>query len=246
MDYRSILAIAIAMMLYAGTSAALAHDMGNMPEKGQDEDGAALGAMMSHDSHLGPEAMKNMELHMVWTDPMPPNGEDKARADQLVATLRSALERYRDYRVAEADGYKPFHPEFKRQKIVHFTRWYYALKSQFVFNPAEPTSLLYKRAGDGGYELVGAMYTAPKRWTPDKLNDRVPLSVARWHKHINLCFPKKGVDPETVDWTRFGPNGSIAGQAECDAAGGRFFPTLFGWMVHVYPWEPNQQEVWAH
>ena len=30
------------------------------------------------------------------------------------------------------------------------------------FDPAEPTALLYKKTGDG-YELEGAMYTAPQR-----------------------------------------------------------------------------------
>jgi hypothetical protein len=201
--------------------------------------------MMEHDPHLGGN-MKNMSLHMLWSDPEPPNAADQDRADELVATLRKALEPYKDYKVAEAAGYKPFHPKFKQQKIVHFTKWSYGLKALFVFNPAEPTSLLYQRTADGGYRLVGAMYTAPKRWSEQKLNARVPLSVARWHKHVNLCFPQKGTDPATVDWTRFGPNGSIDTEQACDAAGGRFFPTLFGWMVHVYPWETNQQEVWAH
>jgi hypothetical protein len=31
----------------------------------------------------------------------------------------------------------------------------------------------------------------------------------------------------------FGPRSPIATQAACDAVGGRFFPRLFGWMVHV-------------
>jgi hypothetical protein len=190
--------------------------------------------------------MQNMALHMMWSDPMPPNPADQARANEMVATLRIALDKYKDYRVAEADGYKPFHPEFKHQAIVHFTKWSYALKAQFTFNPSEPTSLLYKPTPGGGYELIGAMYTAPKRWSEQDLNARVPLSVARWHKHINICVPKKGVDRDTVDWTKFGPNGSITTEQECDAAGGRFYPTLFGWMIHVYPWEPNPQEVWAH
>ena len=88
--------------------------------------------------------------------------------------------------------------------------------------------------------MVGAMYTAPKRWSDDRLNQRVPLSIARWHKHINLCFPKKGTDPSTVDWKKFGM-GTIATKAACDEAGGVFYPQLFGWMVHVYPWEKDPQ-----
>ena len=225
-------------------AAAQAHDMNNMGEMEMSEQGE--GGMAMHDSHLDQSHMQNMALHMTWSDPMPPNAADQARADAMVATLKTALDRYKDYRVAEADGYKPFHPEFKNQSIVHFTKWSYALKAQFTFNPSEPTSLLYKPTAGGGYELIGAMYTAPKRWSEQDLNARVPLSVARWHKHVNICVPKKGVDRDTVDWTKFGPNGSIATEQACDAAGGRFYPTLFGWMVHVYPWEKDPQQVWAH
>ena len=90
------------------------------------------------------------------------------------------------------------------------------------------------------------MYTAPRRWTQDQLNQRVPLSVARWHQHVNICLPARGTHPLTTDWSKFGPNGSIATRAQCDAAGGRFFPVVFGWMVHVYPWESDRRQVWAH
>lgn len=248
---RAFLLTMVAVFAFSHASVARAHDMNDMPGMDMSHDSGgnspdSMGEMTMHDSHLGHDNMKNMALHMMWTDPEPATPADRAKADEMVATLRKALERYKDYRVAEADGFKPFHPEFKQQAIVHFTKWSYALKAQFTFNPSEPTSLLYKRTSDGGYELIGAMYTAPKRWDEQQLNARVPLGIARWHKHINICAPKKGTDPSTVDWTRFGPNGSIATADACDAAGGRFYPTLFGWMVHVYPWETNQQQVWAH
>jgi hypothetical protein len=185
-----------------------------------------------------------MAAHMGYTSMRPKNEEDQRHADELVSTLQTALAKYKDYRTAEADGYKPWHPEMKTP-IVHFTKMWYGLKAQFTFNPSQPTSLLYRRTSDGGYELVGAMYTAPKRATEDQLNQRVPLSIARWHRHINLCFPKRGTDPAMVDWKKFGA-GSISTREACDEAGGRFYPQLFGWMVHVYPWEQNPQLVWAH
>jgi hypothetical protein len=247
----SCLAIAVlgaAMLIAAPAIAQNMSDMGAM-DMGRQMRDAPPGAMddsTMHDSHMGHGNMKNMALHMTWSDPRPPNQADQARAAKLVAVLRDALAKYKDYRIAERDGYKPFHPEFKRQAMVHFTNWWYAVKAQFTFDPAEPTSLLYQRTADGGYRLIGAMYTAPRRWSETRLDERVPLSVARWHQHVNLCFPKKGADPMTADWSKFGPNGSIATRAECDAAGGRFFPTLFGWMVHVYPWESDQRQVWAH
>jgi hypothetical protein len=188
----------------------------------------------------------NMSLHMAYTALRPGNDADEARAAVLVTDLRHALAKYKDYQVAEADGFKPFHPEIKQQKVVHFTRSWYGLKAQFTFDPNEPTSLLYQRTSDGGYKLIGAMYTDRKNATLDQLNERVPLSVARWHRHVNMCFPPLGTNMKAADWTKFGPAGSIATKEACDEAGGYFLPQVFGWMVHVYPWETDRKLVWAH
>lgn len=87
------------------------HDMSQMSD---DE-------AMDHDMHMGNGNMKNMSLHMAYTDLRPANDADKARAAVLVTDLQHALAKYKDYHVAEADGFKPFHPEFKQQKVVHFT-----------------------------------------------------------------------------------------------------------------------------
>ena len=78
-----------------------------------------------------------------------------------------------------------------------------------------------------------------------QLNARVPLSVARWHLHTNLCLPPKDQAPR-ADWTRFGLAGSIATPEACEAAGGRFMPSIFGWMVQVYPYEHSPEKVWGH
>ncbi|MHB8384474.1 MAG: hypothetical protein ACYDC3_19290 [Candidatus Binataceae bacterium] len=245
---RLMLACAFAFAIAAIASAGNAGATGAMPMAAGDADAMSSIDMNSmHDSHMmsGGE-MGDMKDHMKWTGLRSANPADIERGDQLVATLRTALAKYQDYHAAEAAGFRPFHPEFKNQKIVHFTKWSYALKAAFEFDPSEPTSLLYERIAGGGYKLVGAMYTAPRRWDAEQLNARVPLSVARWHQHIDICIPKKGASPPSADWTRFGPRGTITTEAECSAAGGRFFPVLFGWMVHVYPWETNPQEVWAH
>jgi hypothetical protein len=246
------LACAIAIAIAAPAFAHNYGEMGDM-EMQQDEQASQMnpgeveamshGAMMGHDPHMAQS--ENMMLHMTWSPEHAPTAADKARAAELVDVLKKALAKYKDYKVAEAAGYKPFHPEFKHQKIIHFTRFWYAVKATFVFNPAEPTSLLYEPLPDGGYKLVGAMYTASRHASLEKLNRRVPLSIARWHQHIDLCFPPKGTPLASVDWTRFGPNGSIATKAACNEAGGRFYPHLFGWMVHVYPWEKNPDLVWA-
>src|ERR1700735_867225 len=122
---------------------AFAQDMKGMDMSGHDMDSMSDEAM-DHDMHMGNGAMKNMALHMAYTDLRPANDADKARAAVLVTDLQHALAKYKDYHVAEADGFKPFHPEFKQQKVVHFTRNWYGLKAAFTFNPTEPTSLLYE------------------------------------------------------------------------------------------------------
>jgi hypothetical protein len=236
----TILAITLAVR-----TPALAEDVNGIPMCKEGATVAMSDDAMDPDTHMG-GGMKNMSRHMAFTDLRPANDADKARAAILVADLQQALAKYGDYHVAEADGFKPFHPEFKQQKVVHFTKAWYAIKAEFAFDPLEPTSLLYQRTPDGGYKLIGAMYTDRKNATLDQLNERVPLSVARWHRHVNFCIPARGVDMKTADWTKFGPTGSIATKESCDAVGGRFFPQVYGWMVHVYPWETNPQLVWAH
>jgi len=45
------------------------------------------------------------------------------------------------------------------------------------------------RIANGDYVLVGAMYSAPADYTPDQLDALIPLSVAHWHAHTNICLP---------------------------------------------------------
>lgn len=191
--------------------------------------------MSAHHMHMGP--------HMKMTDPRPETAGDQKKASEIVRTLQADLKKYTDYHTAIEDGYQPFLPDVP-QPEYHFTNYQYGFRAAFRFDPEHPTSLLYKKTPDG-YELVGAMYTAPYRSTMDVLNERVPLSVARWHLHVNICLPPRG-EAKTADWTKFGPKGSLATEEACTAAGGRFFPHLFGWMVHVYPFEKSPEDVWPH
>jgi hypothetical protein len=214
-------------------------DMGNTNHEASQDSAAAQyanDAMAGHHIDMG--------AHMFMSDLRPANPADEKRAEEIVATLRKSIKKYRDYHVALAEGFQIFHPELA-QDHYHFTNYRYAFEAQFAFNPALPTSLLYKKTADG-YELEGAMYTAPKRATEDELNSRVPLSVARWHKHVNLCLPPKGPQQKQVNWREFGFRGSIATEDACQAAGGRWVPQIFGWMVHVYPFESDQSKIWAH
>jgi len=194
-----------------------------------------VSSMSASHAHLGP--------HFRWTTLRPANRADQATAWDIVRQLRQALAPYREYRVAIHDGYEPFLPNVK-QPHYHFTRKWNGFKAAFRFDPKEPTSLLYKETPDG-YELEGAMFTASKWASEADLNERIPLSVAQWHAHVNICLPQKK-DMASADWKKFGPKGSILTQAECDEAGGRFLPQLFGWMVHVYPFAETAEQIWTH
>jgi len=180
--------------------------------------------------------------HMHMTAPRTQTAADVARANEIVKELRSGIEKYEDYHVALNDGYKIFLPNLP-QPEYHFTNYTHGFLEAFKFDPARPTSLLYKKTADG-YQLVGAMYTMPKRASEDQLNQRVPLSIATWHLHTNLCMPPRGLR-KTADYTKFGLRGSIATQDACDAAGGTFHPVIFGWMVHVYPYEDSTEKIFA-
>src|SRR5258707_4071449 len=186
-----------------------------------------------HDAHTD---------HMTMTAMRPQTPEDVQRANEIVAQLRAGIEKYRDYHVALNDGFKIFMPKIP-QPEYHFTNYANGFLAAMQFDPSRPTSLLYKKTS-AGYELVGAMYTMPKRATPDQLDQRVPLSISMWHLHTNLCLPPQS-GLKTADWTKFGLKGSIATQDACDAAGGRFRPSIFGWMVHVYPYESSADKIFA-
>jgi hypothetical protein len=178
--------------------------------------------------------------HMRMTPRRPATPKDLARAEEIVAILRDVLEPYRDYRVAIADGYRIFMPDL-RQREYHFNNYWNGFLEGFTFDPARPTSLLYRKTRDG-YELTGAMFTASKSATLEQLDERVPLSIAQWHAHVNLCLPPRGSGPR-FDGKRFGLSGSIATADACREASGQFFPQIFGWMVHVYPFAAPE-EIW--
>ena len=208
---------------------------------------AAQGGLQTEMEHATTGmASKHMDIgpHMKMTVVRAVHPGDKERADQVVQTARRVLEQYKDYRVAEKDGYRIFLPNIP-QPMYHFTNYKYGFEAAFRFNAAHPTSLLYEKSGDG-YRLIGAMYTAPWRTTEDDLDKRIPLSIAQWHQHVNFCFPPKERASEMfAPNARFGMLGLITTEAECDAAGGRFFPRLFGWMVHVYPFETDPKNAWS-
>jgi hypothetical protein len=222
----------------------MSHDMPGMKmgegadEKDQETEHGAMDTMgHMHHHQMGP--------HMYMTKlRTPATPADWAKADEIVKELRESVEQneYKDYHVALSDGFRIFAPNLP-QPEYHFTNYYNGYLESFSFDPSRPTSLLYKK-NKGGYDLIGAMYTMPKRVTEDQLNERIPLSIAQWHLHVKLCVP--GRDQRgSADWSKFGLTGSIITKEACTEAGGTFYPVIFGWMVHVYPFEDSREKIWG-
>ena len=193
--------------------------------------------------------MKAMEAHMQMTRLRPKDAADSVRAAKLVAELRSSMGKYKDVNTAIADGFRQFAPKLRNPHVYHFTNNMWALENAFRFNPAKPTSLLYKKDSGGNFILTGAMYTAPNRYSENDLDKRVPLSVAQWHRHVNWCLPPKGDDSLWLSkkdgHAVFGPLG-VSNEKECDAAGGRFHKEVFAWMVHVNAFASDDPNVIWH
>jgi hypothetical protein len=189
--------------------------------------------------------MAHMSGHMYMTSLRPLQPGDQQKADVIAQAAKTSMAPYQDYRKALADGYEIFLPNIP-QAQYHFTRYDYGLEARSHFDPSKPTSLLYKKTADGGYQLVGAMYTDRVDASEDELNDRIPLSIARWHQHINFCKAPAGEKAAYFGAdAKFGLRGSITTKEACDAAGGEFHPHLFGWMVHIYPYESDPKKIWS-
>ncbi|MGH7458490.1 MAG: hypothetical protein ACREKN_05300 [Longimicrobiaceae bacterium] len=197
--------------------------------------------MMEWELPRGP-GYQMMGDHILMTELRAPTPQDSAEAWRRVYELREALEPYRDSDYAVRDGYRPFLAEVPGQDEYHFTNYRYAWQQAMGgFDPAKPTSLLYERRGDD-YRLVGVMYTADADAALDELDRRVLLSMGQWHLHVNVCLPPRGrgdARDMAGPGARFGTRGSISTAEECEVAGGRFFPRVFNWMVHVYPYEEH-------
>jgi hypothetical protein len=204
------------------------------------------GMDMSKDemSDMGP-SMAAMAGHMYMTPlrPMQPGDMEKAKA--VVATLKAAMERYKDYRKALKDGYAIALPQLK-QPQYHFMNKANSREADLQFDPSKPSALLYRQTPMLEYKLEGAMYTTNPDATEDDLNQRVPLSIARWHRHINFCEPPPtGTTDYQGEHPKFGMFGSINTAEACKAAGGTFHPYMFTWMLHVFPYETNFKEVFS-
>jgi mono/diheme cytochrome c family protein len=171
---------------------------------------------------------------------------DRARADAILAAARKVMAQYPTVEDAERAGFVKFLPGVTLP-IEHYTNRAYAIEAWFGhFDPMHPTSLIFKRSA-AGLQLVGVMYTASNKVDREDLDARVPLSYGTWHRHVDFCKGPAGTPRSDYigPAARFGLLGSIDSADACAAAGGKFIPIVFGWMVHVWPNETTREKTWA-
>ena len=178
--------------------------------------------------------------HMRMGPTRPATTADSARAAAIVRAARAALSQYVDVKVAERDGYHRAMPSLVDQPIYHYNSMpNFGAAERGEFDITKPVSLLYKKDDRGQLKLVGAMY-ATGASDPSQLDALLPISMAHWHEHVNLCSPggpltrylSPTVDARTVFWVKL--FFTITSPGACEAAGGRFTDVDFGWMAHVY------------
>ena len=169
---------------------------------------------------------------------MPVTPDREAHIQRLITYLRATLSKYRSLDRAVADGYRPEGPDVPAGALKHFINYSNLRANWQHLDPDKPMALLYRRT-PGGYEFAGVMFTAPIKSSMEDLDRRIPLAFGHWHSHRNVCQPKTPAPLTREQARKFGFSGSINTPAACAAAGGVFLDNVFGWMVHVYPFESD-------
>lgn len=162
--------------------------------------------------------------HMSLTESRPGTAADTARAIAVVDGLRKAISPYQTIEAAERAGYrgKRDAETVKTGKLLHMGLR--PARGAKGFDPSSPQALLFRREPDGTMRLAGAMFVAPPSATTDDLDDMIPLSVAHWHRHVNVCVSANRENP------RHFPHATTA--EACEAVSGRFRAES-RYMVHV-------------
>lgn len=190
-------------------------------------------------------SMMAMMNHMCVTPLRPLHPGDGERAKVIVAEVKVAIEKYKNYKHAIADGYIQMNPKVDQPQF-HFNNEANMRLAENTFDPTRPSSLLYRRTSTQRFKLEGVMFTAPAGATNDELDQRVPLSVARWHLHTNFCAAPATKTAEYLGaHPKFGMFGSVHTEEACKAEGGIFYPVIFNWMIHVFPYEDDFKNVFS-
>ena len=225
--------LGVALNAVVGSAQKPDHSMENMP-----------GMHMDGMEDMGP-SMAAMAGHMTMTSLRVKQPGDEEKVKAVVAQVKATIERYKDYRKALADGYVIANPKVNQPQF-HFNNQANIKEAETHFDPTKPSSLLYFQTPTQRYKLEGVMFTARATATEDELNERIPLSMVRWHEHTKFCAaPANRVKEYFGEHPKFGMFGSITTAEACKAEGGTFFPVIFNWMIHVFPFESDLKDVFS-
>ena len=180
---------------------------------------------MSHDHDMGVSHGHDQGAAV------PVTFSDLTQTAAMLEKARHATEKYKDVRVAEADGYQAIGPDVPGMGIH-----YVGSKGGASFDIEQPPILLYEKNPSvaGGFELVGVSYFFSAAAGPDGQPQGAPFpkTLAQWHRHANLCV----LADRSVR--------SHLSESDCAAQGGNF--TLeTQWMVHAWIWKDSPTGVFA-
>jgi len=184
-----------------------------------------------HDMHMSPNHEMDMSHGHDHGAAVPVTYSDLTQTAAMLEKARHATEKYKDVRVAEADGYRAIGPDVPGMGIH-----YVGSKGGASFDIEQPPILLYEknRSAAGGFELVGVSYLFSAAAGPDGQPQGAPFpkTLAQWHRHANLCVL---VDRSVR---------SNLSESDCAAQGGDFTAET-QWMVHAWIWKDSPTGVFA-
>lgn len=168
--------------------------------------------------------------HMHEAGPAITYAEMKDTVTRLDETRR-ATEKYRDVRVAAADGYEAIGPDVPGMGIHYIRR-----TRPDRFDLERPQILLYEKdaSASGGYALVGVSYLLKAASGEDgqPMDPPFPKSLAKWHRHENICVLPDNSTP-----------GGLTDE-QCTGRGGHFTAET-QWMIHAWIWKESPNGVFS-
>ncbi|MGH7863713.1 MAG: hypothetical protein ACREQB_01890 [Candidatus Binataceae bacterium] len=120
----------------------------------------------------------------------PPMEGDRERARKIIAEVRERIMPFADYHNALEQGFTIYLPKLPQSEYHFFGMVPPAVHFQAGRHPLALTALMYAPAESSGYRLAGAMIRANADTPLPKLDQIAPMSIGRWHRHINVCLPR--------------------------------------------------------
>ncbi|MGH6630784.1 MAG: hypothetical protein ACREB3_13730, partial [Burkholderiales bacterium] len=140
--------------------------------------------------HVGHHSHSVIAREVIMTKLGPPMEGDRERARKIIAEVRERIMPFADYHNALEQGFTIYLPKLPQSEYHFFGMVPPAVHFQAGRHPLALTALMYAPAESSGYRLAGAMIRANADTPLPKLDQIAPMSIGRWHRHINVCLPR--------------------------------------------------------